>query len=211
VRKYLLFFHPDLSLAFTPSLFSPLFVFLHFVLFYCSYFYYFCVPYSFPLFPAVLFLFICLLFSSFPHSLCFSLLLLPALLPFFLRFSLFLFPLCIILRSSLFPLCSLLLCYDSRWHNSCVYITFSEYSFFGPATDPGELSLSVISKHTGWRTKCHTIDCARNTLLLLLLSLSLSYYHYHHHRPPLWSSGQSFWLQIQRSRVRFPALPDFSE
>ena len=28
-------------------------------------------------------------------------------------------------------------------------------------------------------------------------------------RPSLWSSGQSFWLQIQRSRVRFPALPDF--
>ena len=26
---------------------------------------------------------------------------------------------------------------------------------------------------------------------------------------PLWSSGQSFWLQIQKSRVRFPALPDF--
>ena len=30
-----------------------------------------------------------------------------------------------------------------------------------------------------------------------------------HLRPPLWSSGQSFWLQIQRSRVRSPALPDF--
>jgi hypothetical protein len=28
-------------------------------------------------------------------------------------------------------------------------------------------------------------------------------------RPPLWSSGQSSWLQIQRSRVRFLALPDF--
>ena len=27
--------------------------------------------------------------------------------------------------------------------------------------------------------------------------------------PPLWSSGQRFWLQMQRSRVRFPALPDF--
>ena len=27
--------------------------------------------------------------------------------------------------------------------------------------------------------------------------------------PPLWSSGQSFCLQIQRSRVRFPAVPDF--
>ena len=26
---------------------------------------------------------------------------------------------------------------------------------------------------------------------------------------PLWSSGQSFWLQIHRSRVRSPALPDF--
>ena len=25
----------------------------------------------------------------------------------------------------------------------------------------------------------------------------------------LWSSGQSFWLQTQRSRVRSPALPDF--
>jgi hypothetical protein len=27
--------------------------------------------------------------------------------------------------------------------------------------------------------------------------------------PLLWSSGQSTWLQIQRSRVLFPALPDF--
>jgi hypothetical protein len=26
--------------------------------------------------------------------------------------------------------------------------------------------------------------------------------------PPLWSSGRSSWLQIQRSRVRFPPLPD---
>jgi hypothetical protein len=30
-----------------------------------------------------------------------------------------------------------------------------------------------------------------------------------HRRPPLWSSCQRFWLQIQRSWVRFPALPDF--
>jgi hypothetical protein len=28
-------------------------------------------------------------------------------------------------------------------------------------------------------------------------------------RPPLWSSGHSFWLQILMSRIRFPALPDF--
>jgi hypothetical protein len=26
---------------------------------------------------------------------------------------------------------------------------------------------------------------------------------------PLWSGGQSSWLQIQRFRVRFPVLPDF--
>jgi hypothetical protein len=26
---------------------------------------------------------------------------------------------------------------------------------------------------------------------------------------PLWSSGQSYWLQTQRYRVRFPALPHF--
>jgi hypothetical protein len=30
-------------------------------------------------------------------------------------------------------------------------------------------------------------------------------------RPPLWSSSQSFCLLTQRSRVRFPALPDLSE
>jgi hypothetical protein len=29
--------------------------------------------------------------------------------------------------------------------------------------------------------------------------------------PPLWSSGESSLLQIQRSRVRFPAIPDFWE
>jgi hypothetical protein len=27
--------------------------------------------------------------------------------------------------------------------------------------------------------------------------------------PPLWSSSQSSWLQVQRTRVRFPALPYF--
>jgi hypothetical protein len=27
-------------------------------------------------------------------------------------------------------------------------------------------------------------------------------------RPPLWSSGQSSWLQLQRSRIWFSALPD---
>ena len=54
--------------------------------------------------------------------------------------------------------------------------------------------------------------CQGNKILLqeewdeILLKMSIG-----RHGPPLWSSGQSFWLQIQRSRVRSPALPDFSE
>ena len=46
----------------------------------------------------------------------------------------------------------------------------------------------------------------------LTLRLLMSYiyiYIYIWSGPPLWSSGQCFWLQIQRSRVRFPALSDF--
>ena len=60
---------------------------------------------------------------------------------------------------------------------------------------------------------------AQNMLscLKLLIKMSLLHlvgYRYYLHAifvdgPPLWSSGQSFGLQIQRSRVRFPALPDF--
>jgi hypothetical protein len=41
----------------------------------------------------------------------------------------------------------------------------------------------------------------RSTVLFLL--------QYQVRLPPLWSSGQNSWLQIQRSRVRFPVLPDF--
>jgi hypothetical protein len=42
----------------------------------------------------------------------------------------------------------------------------------------------------------------------------LYYYYYYYYylielRPALSSSGQSSWLQIRSSRVRFPALPDF--
>jgi hypothetical protein len=35
------------------------------------------------------------------------------------------------------------------------------------------------------------------------------FYYIWHLRPPLWSSRQSSWLQIQRPRVRFPALSGF--
>ena len=45
-------------------------------------------------------------------------------------------------------------------------------------------------------------SCREDQNKYFVLNISFS-------RPPLWSSGQSFWLEIQRSRVRFPALPDF--
>ena len=65
--------------------------------------------------------------------------------------------------------------------------------------------LSYIRERERERKNTVNVQCSvQYTLLLLHLMLVMSYYG-----PPLWSSGQSFWLQIQRSRVRFPALPDF--
>jgi hypothetical protein len=45
---------------------------------------------------------------------------------------------------------------------------------------------------------CRGICLGRSSLCLLLLEMHIG--------PPLWSSGQSSWLDIQRSRVRFPAV-----
>jgi len=55
------------------------------------------------------------------------------------------------------------------------------------------------------------IPFALSTALKFLLSGFLNYIILllYIKRPPLWSSGQSFWLQIERFRVRSPALPDF--
>jgi hypothetical protein len=39
--------------------------------------------------------------------------------------------------------------------------------------------------------------------IYILIEISFEFF-YSGERPPLWPSGQSFWLQIQRSRVRFP-------
>jgi hypothetical protein len=47
--------------------------------------------------------------------------------------------------------------------------------------------------------------------LIGFVSFFLIYIIYGVSKPPLRSSGQSSWLQIQRSRVRFPTLPDFFE
>ena len=57
--------------------------------------------------------------------------------------------------------------------------------------------MTVSTKFRFWTLPCTTLVKSTYSLLYNLFW------------PPLWSSGQSFWLQIQRSRVRFPALPDF--
>jgi hypothetical protein len=49
---------------------------------------------------------------------------------------------------------------------------------------------------------------SHTTLFCVLLCMDYIIIHFCY---PLWSSGQSSSLQIQRSRVRYPALPDFWE
>jgi hypothetical protein len=49
----------------------------------------------------------------------------------------------------------------------------------------------------------------QNAKFLTLNRVKYYYFKLWYLRPSLWSSGQSFWLEIQRSRVRLPALPDF--
>ena len=80
------------------------------------------------------------------------------------------------------------------------------------------LPLCFLPSTTATRTLlarlCSTgrIMCAAHLRRLILLYVTTSFSLYSVYSslwPPLWSSGQSFWLQIQRSRVRFPALPDF--
>jgi hypothetical protein len=51
--------------------------------------------------------------------------------------------------------------------------------------------------HTSWSIECRFTKIYQKELLDTL------------QRPPLWSSGQSFWLQTERSQVWFVALPDF--
>ena len=60
-------------------------------------------------------------------------------------------------------------------------------------------------KHKVYQVHICLLVCVENSVNLFLNYLQW----YKVLWPPLWSSGQSFWLQIQRSRVRFQALPDF--
>jgi hypothetical protein len=69
---------------------------------------------------------------------------------------------------------------------------FSNRALHGPFTRVTYILISVTWKYYKYEGKNY-----------VLISFS------HLRRPPLWSSGQSSWLQTQRFRIRFPALPDF--
>jgi len=77
-------------------------------------------------------------------------------------------------------------------------IVFSLRALRTGASQKGRMSTAGIRKHVLKRGK-----------LMHLATRIVFKYEVVFKRPPLWSSGQSFWLQIQRFRVRFPALLDF--
>jgi hypothetical protein len=64
--------------------------------------------------------------------------------------------------------------------------------------------IKVVSKTVCAVSKRQTLHyhgiCTANTFQMLYFVCLI---------PRLWSSGQSFWIQIQRSDVRIPALPEF--
>ena len=71
-------------------------------------------------------------------------------------------------------------------------------------------TLQKMSRERRRNVRLH-VPCLSSYVLFLSLSF-LSYiilYTLFSFSVCYLSSGQSFWLQIQRSRVRFPALPDF--
>jgi hypothetical protein len=63
-----------------------------------------------------------------------------------------------------------------------------------------------------WLEKLEEKQNLENQGIVGSIILKLVAYKYIYHmvnEPPLWSSGQSSWLQFRRSWVLFPALPDF--
>jgi hypothetical protein len=80
----------------------------------------------------------------------------------------------------------------------CAIYTFNSLSSCRWLTDFQIISSSAIRS----MNFCAYVGCLLCRLVLFVDLIKISW-------PPLWSSGQSFWLQIHRSRVRFPALPDF--
>ena len=86
-------------------------------------------------------------------------------------------------------------------YDALIAFLTTNFNFTGFLTDL-HYSLNRNVKSPGHLKDKPTVGCSDKQYTLLLFFFIII-------RPPLWSSGQSFWLQIQRSRVRFPALQDF--
>ena len=89
---------------------------------------------------------------------------------------------------------SSLLYSDENWEDFVLHLNF--YNVI-------QLCVYIIQYISAGRRRLPSAENLRPKRLVNIL------YYERDDWPPLWSSGQSFWLQIQRSRVRFPALPDF--
>jgi hypothetical protein len=86
----------------------------------------------------------------------------------------------------------------SSWARYTDLVSIGGQQDLAPFNKPswvGAFLYSLTSDHNRFRF--------RNVLYFNILNISQIM------KPPLWSSDRSFWLQIQRSWVRFPALPDF--
>jgi hypothetical protein len=70
--------------------------------------------------------------------------------------------------------------------------------------EQGHIGSNYDTEHNSLLKVLYAFPPTSSVLVFLTFSQ-----HLVHSRPPLWSSGQNSWLQIQRPRVRFSALPDF--
>jgi hypothetical protein len=89
-------------------------------------------------------------------------------------------------------------CIDRRPHLLCPILMAAVFTVNSERNVKAHPSTRVILKYTVQYKS-------------LPSDLSVSSFEFQKYRivRPHWCSGQSSWLQIQRSRVRFPALPDF--
>jgi hypothetical protein len=117
-------------------------------------------------------------------------------------------------------------CLATRWSNPLQYKAFicfgqwwssSEYQCFNPPKITGgrntreALHLKCWSPSDDghpWPKLVKALFLLKNVFNLMKFNPNFKC-EYDCHRPPLCFSGQCSWLQVQRSRVRFPALPDF--
>jgi hypothetical protein len=117
---------------------------------------------------------------------------------------------------------SALTTWNLDWHNQLLKHCSLLYSLGTDRTEKpptiiaaGNNVPTVLLPSNGYRTLASShsrylaVGLHFTTTIPLSLALCLIVWYYFWAGPPLWSGGKNSWLQIQRFRVRFPALPDF--